>query len=253
MEENTKNKGTNGSESQAGDREKCTVVNREEIIDRYLEDRLSQAEVEEFEDHYFGCAACFETLRFKREMISAIQAKASANQPAEGLERSSLPLDAARLLPKRELKARRWYFYAVAALLFVGLWAGYLKFRQSNEEESHKLFWANAQPSPHFENLVNAFTRAPAVKVLSPENGSNVTEEIRFRWEGQARGQISLKIIDRKEKEQLSFTPQENQVFVSEMDSKLPPGLYYWKLETEDRLIYVGKFFIHRPPGPGPP
>jgi hypothetical protein len=44
----------------------CAMVAREEIIEKYLVDRLSEEDREAFEQHYFECARCFEDLQSLR-------------------------------------------------------------------------------------------------------------------------------------------------------------------------------------------
>lgn len=43
----------------------CHDIETHEIIDKYLGDRLSDQETEEFEQHYFGCAHCFAELQWR--------------------------------------------------------------------------------------------------------------------------------------------------------------------------------------------
>src|SRR5262245_29880102 len=51
----------------------CQRVEEEEIIERYLNDRLSEAEMEAFEQHYLGCQSCFQELQFRH--AAAIELK----------------------------------------------------------------------------------------------------------------------------------------------------------------------------------
>ena len=51
----------------------CQRVEEEEIIERYLNDRLSEAEIEAFEQHYLGCQSCFQELQFRH--AAAIELK----------------------------------------------------------------------------------------------------------------------------------------------------------------------------------
>jgi TolA-binding protein len=44
----------------------CAKVAREEIIESYLVDRLSEADREAFEEHYFECAHCFDDMQSLR-------------------------------------------------------------------------------------------------------------------------------------------------------------------------------------------
>lgn len=49
--------------------------NFEGLIDAYLLDKLSEDEKVKFEEHYFNCPSCFQKMKEKDEMISAIKWK----------------------------------------------------------------------------------------------------------------------------------------------------------------------------------
>jgi tetratricopeptide (TPR) repeat protein len=51
----------------------CQRVEEEQIIERYLTERLSEAETEAFEQHYLGCQSCFQELQFRH--AAAIELK----------------------------------------------------------------------------------------------------------------------------------------------------------------------------------
>lgn len=57
---------------------KCRLKNRNEIIARYLNRELSDAEVEKFQEHFFNCDTCFEELRFKQDALELIKAEGDA-------------------------------------------------------------------------------------------------------------------------------------------------------------------------------
>jgi tetratricopeptide (TPR) repeat protein len=48
----------------------CQDVNDRDAIERYLADELSEPDRQSFEDHYFGCADCFERLKLARSLQS---------------------------------------------------------------------------------------------------------------------------------------------------------------------------------------
>jgi tetratricopeptide (TPR) repeat protein len=54
----------------------CDQINARDVIERYLSGELSDTERQDFEDHYFECADCFEILRIARALrMSADPAK----------------------------------------------------------------------------------------------------------------------------------------------------------------------------------
>ena len=50
-----------------------SYIDREQIVDRYLLGTLSEDQVEQFEDHYFGCASCLDQLEAARKMQRAVK------------------------------------------------------------------------------------------------------------------------------------------------------------------------------------
>jgi hypothetical protein len=57
---------------------------KERQIDRYILNRLSETETREFEEHYFNCPVCFETLREREAMVEAVIRKRGDLLPPEG-------------------------------------------------------------------------------------------------------------------------------------------------------------------------
>jgi len=47
----------------------------EDLIDDYLRNKLSEAETEKFEEHYFNCSSCFQKMTEREELISVIKNK----------------------------------------------------------------------------------------------------------------------------------------------------------------------------------
>jgi tetratricopeptide (TPR) repeat protein len=67
----------------------CAKVAREEIIESYLVDRLSEEEREAFEEHYFECAHCFDDLQSLRAIREELR---FAGAGAELEPRTTRPL-----------------------------------------------------------------------------------------------------------------------------------------------------------------
>lgn len=146
----------------------------------------------------------------------------------------------------RELKTGEWKFiFRIAAIVLISSTLGlYLFIGKFGSNGSKPEIAENFTPSPNLEDLVGESYRAYSTEVLSPENGRNYNGAIDFRWESDYEGPLVLKILNNKEKVVGEFVVLENQLHFKE---NLPPGLYYWKLETEDELLYIGKFYVGKP------
>ena len=112
------------------------------------------------------------------------------------------------------------------------------------EIDPRELYAANFESSPYLDEMLTDISRAPSVTVLSPKNDANFTADIRFQWEPLEAEALYLKILNNRGEALFDFTPTDNQFVLTE---DLAPGLYYWKLETEEELIYLGRFFVNKP------
>ncbi len=99
----------------------------------------------------------------------------------------------------------------------------------------------NFSESPNLEDYVNSASRSASSIVLSPNNGAVVHRQIRFEWKPQGVGPVTVKILSNKEKVLKSVKLVGSKFLFTE---KLKPGLYYWKLESKDELLYVGKILV---------
>jgi hypothetical protein len=85
--------------------------------------------------------------------------------------------------------------------------------------------------------------------VLSPVLGEKFyDEEIVFKWNMIEKEPVSLKIIDNFEKEIFSSIPDVIQYPLLTLQLKpgiiKQSGLYYWRIENENEVLYVGKFYF---------
>lgn len=104
-----------------------------------------------------------------------------------------------------------------------------------------EFFADNFSASPNLENLVNANSRSLSIQVESPLNGEKLKDKILFRWKVIGDDPVVLKILSNKEKTLQTVTVRGSRY---EFFRKMPPGLYYWKLENRDELLYLGKFLV---------
>lgn len=98
--------------------------------------------------------------------------------------------------------------------------------------------------NPNLENMIGSRVRSGLFEVLGPGNGSVITEPIRFSWTKALVRPHTLKIVNNKNQVLYMYPVQGNSF---DFDETLASGLYYWKLESQNELLYVGKFFIGRP------
>lgn len=95
--------------------------------------------------------------------------------------------------------------------------------------------------NPNLESMVDSTERGlltgdnsyRALKI--PEDG------IIFRWKNIPSKELSLIIVDNTNTTLFRFKI-EGEKF--ELNKRLTPGLYYWKLSDRSNLYYVGKFYI---------
>lgn len=102
-------------------------------------------------------------------------------------------------------------------------------------------FADNFEISPTLESLVNSVPRSTSISVHSPKIGEKVKRGIAFDWAVDEAGVLRLKIFSNRGKELYSFARLKSRLL---FNGALKPGLYYWKLEDEKDLLYVGKFFV---------
>ncbi len=112
--------------------------------------------------------------------------------------------------------------------------------REKTAPPTERIFAANFEPSKNLEDLIETEFRSASFQVFSPVSGKTVQQPVQFYWNGESQT-VLLRILDNKENELLSETIHGS---VYELKKKLSAGLYYWKLEANNELAYVGKFVI---------
>ncbi len=65
---------------------------------------------------------------------------------------------------------------------------------------------------------------------------------INFEWETNIEEKVIIKLFNNKEDKVAEISANGNSANIT--SNKLKKGLYYWKLETEEDLYYVGKIYI---------
>ncbi len=112
--------------------------------------------------------------------------------------------------------------------------------KQSPPSPTSDLFAANFEESPNLEDLVQTEFRSTTINILSPAIGEIVRTPIIFRWK-QYDKPLKIKILSNKERTLVASTVRGDSFTTTK---KFAPGLYYWKLETDDELLFMGKFLV---------
>jgi len=95
--------------------------------------------------------------------------------------------------------------------------------------------------NPNLESMVDSRSRSLIIQVHSPANSASLPREIAFSWKEFSHEPLSLTIVTNRN-ETVFSKPVANGRFL--FSAALPPGCYYWKLESASELYYVGKFFV---------
>jgi len=112
--------------------------------------------------------------------------------------------------------------------------------KQTPVKQKEELLAANFESSPNLEDLVQTQFRSTSIEIISPSVGDIVRSPITFRWK-QYDKPVTIKILSNKELTLISSTLSGDSFTTSK---KFAPGLYYWKLETADELLFAGKFLV---------
>ena len=112
---------------------------------------------------------------------------------------------------------------------------------QGETVKSGELIAASYIPFPMFENAIRNPLRSPGFLILSPDSSQTfkTNETIEFRWETGAE-QLTLVIFNN----QGSVLLEEMVKSPFILQDTLPPGLYYWQLETSEEAMITSRFFI---------
>lgn len=110
-----------------------------------------------------------------------------------------------------------------------------------SREESTDLRTADFAALPELDEMVNSTVRSVDIDVRSPKNGEAVSRKIVFSWRGVRIRNLTLTILDNKAITVWSSAVQRLPLVYT---NTLKQGLYYWKIQSEDEILYVGKFFV---------
>ena len=110
-------------------------------------------------------------------------------------------------------------------------------------QRSSLLIAEDFSTSPNLENLVNSQLRSAGLRVISPRTGALVDRYVRFEWEGEGSEAVKIEILSNKDSVFESVSVVGSPYILKR---QFTPGLYYWKLEGKNDLLYVGKFIVNK-------
>ncbi|MFA6468231.1 MAG: hypothetical protein WCW35_04980 [Bacteroidota bacterium] len=221
-------------------------------VDSVLLDRADDLPTEIL-DHVEQCTECAAQVLEMCEIMQEVRIDRTMKHPT---------LDASAKEPQR-----LFTFYRVAALFLFGIFGGTLYYYLSSYEKNgmpetaryslpadtlaeeiekpspkttSDQYAMNFTPSPNLDDLVQSEFRSEAITVISPEIGAIVAPPITFRWKSYG-APVKIKVLSNKEVTVLTSIVNANSFVTAK---PFAPGLYYWKLEANDDLLFVGKFFV---------
>jgi len=108
------------------------------------------------------------------------------------------------------------------------------------------------KPQPYLEEWINENVRSGSEiidTVFSPFVGEKFyNKEIIFKWKMNNDKPASFKILSNVEQEIFIASPEQSQNLISTIlvDPNVfkQSGLYYWRIEDENEVLYVGKFYF---------
>lgn len=260
---------------------KCNLENREELISKYLLNELSDDECLKFEEHYFVCEECFKKLKVAEEAVHFIKnnrlSVAHDSEKSNFLDKifgeftkpikwgialasvvilffiaytifnKSPEIQKDEVITKDESDSLKNLFQDKSPAEIT---------EKTNSEKNQKNLIAELSVdafniNPYYEELIKENVRSADKvldKVISPLIGDTISaSQIFFRFKLNEGKQLILTLFDNKENKKLSreLDPDMSSYYEYKLNtSTLKPGLYYWRIEDENEIYFVGKFYF---------
>lgn len=259
---------------------KCNLENREDLISKYLMNELSDEESLHFEEHYFTCEACFNELKTAEQALSLV---AKEGKPAFTYNKVKSSRNIFSYNPVFSTTAKIGFSFAVFILLFV-LYSVFNnkvdevktdqkiisqekeKFEpkiDSSKTESEnqigqeenliaELSGPAFDPSPYYEEWINENVRSGNVliqKVILPKNSDKYSNQsVLFKWVMTENVPVNLVIMNNDDdviySAKVSADNFPKYSFSISQNNFKKSGLYYWRIEDEIEVLFLGKFYF---------
>lgn len=260
---------------------KCHLENREELIGKYLLNELSDEESLKFEEHYFQCKECFNELRAAEDAIRFIKSNkfSEANESVKqnfldkifgkffepvkwGIAFASIiilivvaytifnespEIQKNKLITKDESDSLKNSIHEESPSEIID------KTRPQKENNNliAQLSGAEFNVNPYYEELITENIRAYSGvldKVISPAIGDTISDShIFFKFRLSVDQPVSITLLDNKEEKIFSDEVDNHQfpdIEYKVNTAPLKPALYYWRIEDENEVLYISKFYF---------
>jgi hypothetical protein len=109
----------------------------------------------------------------------------------------------------------------------------------------------NFKTNPYMEEWINESTRSGSEiidTIFSPKIGEKFNNEnVIFKWKMNRETTVFLKVLSNLEEEIVSIVPEimQSQIITVEAGPDVfnKSGLYYWRIEDRNEVLFVGKFY----------
>lgn len=259
---------------------KCKLENRENLISRYLLNELSDEESLKFEEHYFKCEECFNELKAAEDALNLIKNEGFAVKKTEsdksfidkifsgfvnpvriGIAIASIAVIFVLLYVFSNLSSNKTEPIIADEGIDTVKQIVEQKLTQPEDETIPKqkepellasLTGPAFEPSPYYEEWINENVRSVNIlidKVISPKNNDKYSNQsVLFKWLMKENIPVNLVIMNNDD--DIIFSTKvatdnfpEYSISVKESDLK-KSGLYYWRIEDEIEVLYLGKFYF---------
>lgn len=235
---------------------------RDELIDKYIRDELSDHETELFEEHLLSCTECRNEIMERNRIIGSIERDAAEEsfQTRGGRDNRS-----------KRRNPLIWYVAAAAGVaLVIGLFLLPDRDTPSSSSQSAKVpgpvddtingqpdtdvekiiaqpkqrvaYLAEFQVNPIYENQIGIHTRSGILKVESPPDSIEYApgSSVELKYHGAETDSLFLVILNNRG-EVLS---EEKIASPHKFQMQFPAGLYYWQLTDEEESLHTAKIYI---------
>lgn len=261
---------------------KCNLENREDLINKYLMNELSDEESLHFEEHYFTCKDCFEELKALEQSLALVSKEGKTAFDSE-IQKSKRNIFS--LIPTFSTPLKIGFAFASLILLFV-LYSALFNTQNKQKDDQQiisqqkdkienkidssetksdnpiskkknliaELSGPDFNPSPYYEEWINENVRSGNIlieKVISPKNNDKyLNQSALFKWRMTENVPVNLVIMDNDEDvifstKVTSHSFPEFSLSVKQNEFK-KSGLYYWRIEDDNEVLYLGKFYFVR-------
>ncbi len=140
-------------------------------------------------------------------------------------------------------------FLKIAAVLLISIMIGLVVYinidpAQAPEVPPTEIFAQNFESNPFYESLVGQTLRTGVngAEIISPDIDEELNLPVTFEWTGMEEMTLHFQLLNNRAE---AIYTETVTGFGITYDEPLDPGLYYWRLETDDQLIHVGRFTVN--------